>query len=176
MRIIRLIIPAATVALAGAALYLLVLLPYRHNLMKKEIEREFDTLLAQSGGQSTKFSAAATIRGNVTRIRAALRTSPTDIDLHMELAAQYRFLGRYDDAAAAYEEALRFHRRPEIYRNLAESHLAAGRVKESIENYGFAVAFSPMEMNFVPPALMPDVTAAAQKVIAEEVSLTRSRG
>jgi tetratricopeptide (TPR) repeat protein len=166
MPVVRFCIAVFDVIVTGCLLYAAAIVPYRQNVLKKRVEREFAVLEAGSGTTTANFVVLARIRDDIQQVRRALKISPTDVDLHMELAALYRFMGRYDDAVATYQRALRYHRRPEIYVNLAESQFAAGDLAGATENYAYALAFAPEEAAWVPNSMYGAVALRSKELIA----------
>jgi Flp pilus assembly protein TadD len=150
--------------IASILCYRLAIVPYQQNLCKKRVQ---NMLLHMIDAPATGISAK--IRETIQQTQRALRNSPTDIDLYMELAAQYRFIGRPNEAVKTYRDALRYDRRPEIYRNLAESQLAIGNISGAEESYAHAVAFAPEQINIVPDALAGSVTQQA-KALTERIA------
>lgn len=163
---IKTVLIIVDVVAAAILLNFLVLVPYQQNVMKKEIERTFDAAYdALQAGDGIQLLPA--VRSNVQRLRMALRISPTDLDLSMELAALYRVLGRHEEAISVYRHALRYHQRPEIYRNLAESQFALRDLAGATESYAHSVAFFPGEVNSVPNALIPAVMKRAEEIVEQ---------
>jgi Flp pilus assembly protein TadD len=163
--VVRLCIAVIDVIVAGCLLYAAAIVPYRQNVLKRRVETEFAGLQARSASASN-FVVLEKIRDDIQQVRRALKVSPTDVDLHMELAALYRFMGRHDDAVATYQLALRYHRRPEIYANLAESQFAAGDLAGATENYAYVLAFAPEEADWVPNSLYAAAAVRSQQLIA----------
>lgn len=112
--------------------------PYRCNQEKKRIE--LFTRRAVEGGLPAVF-VSRQARANMEFADRCLRVAPTDVDLLMEKAASLRLLGRYDDAAQAYRRALLIDQRPEIYFNLGEVNVQAGKNSEAIEAFLVAARF-----------------------------------
>jgi tetratricopeptide (TPR) repeat protein len=150
------------VAVCVGLIHVLAIVPYRNNILKRMVENRFDRLFAATGKPTSDLSAAATIRRDIDTIERALRYDPTDIDLHVELAAEYWFLGRLDDAERAYRTALRFDRRPEIYRNLSELEFERGHVNEAVDSYSYAVAFYPPLLVWAPEQLQAEIIRRAR--------------
>lgn len=137
--------------------------PYQANILKKRTEAGFPALSASIGGGAPSVKTLETARGTVAEIRSALRYAPTDVDLHLELAAHYGILGRLDEQIETYERLLSFHRRPEIFLNLALSEFENGRVDSAVRYFGFAVAFDYLYIHSVPEVLKEDVARFAEQ-------------
>lgn len=147
---------------ASLLVHALSVQPYRANILKKRIERQFDALSVAAGARS--FDALRTGRENVARIRSAMRYAPTDVDLHLELAAHYGILGQVDEQIATYNRLLRLHRRPEIFQNLAMAEFDAGRYRPSVGHFSHAVAFDYLYIHSVPDGLKEEVTRRAEQL------------
>ncbi|HWW62875.1 MAG TPA: tetratricopeptide repeat protein, partial [Thermoanaerobaculia bacterium] len=65
------------------------------------------------------------------RVLTCIEHVPANLNLYMIVAANYRVLGRYEDAIAMYRAALRYDRRPELYLNIGECYLALGNTEEA---------------------------------------------
>ena len=157
----------AMVIAAGFALNEAAIVPYRVNVLKAQIARQYPRLASRAGIAGEEARVIENIRDDARLLEDALRKTPTDVDLYMELAAFYQLLSRFHDAVHMYEEALRFDRRPEIYVNLAEAQLAAGDIRAATESYANAVAFAPEEAAFVPPELLPAATLRSRELIRQ---------
>ena len=137
--ILRIVTVVVVVVLALEALRLVVYHPYVCNIAKSQIEG--DTLEAL--GVSNPGRAAAIARGNIMLIRRCLECAPTDVDLYVELGANWRILNSYEEAIAAYQQALKFDHRPEIYLNLGLTQLEAGRTEAGMQNLAIATKLNP---------------------------------
>jgi len=166
MTVLRIAVVVVTATVAAVLVYFLSIVPYQQNLMKRHLEDQFDALDSAAGLSTPSVTKAARVRDNIEELRRALKVSPTDADLYMELAAEYRFLGKYDQAVITYQQALRYHRRPELYINIAESRYDLRDLAGAVESYAYAVAFAPEEINVVPDALIPAVDARAREITA----------
>lgn len=152
------------VTITGAVLIeLLAVIPYRINDMKSGIESAFDRLDTAAGNPMT----ARIVRSNIDTLQKELRLAPTDPDLYMELAAEYRFLRRNDDAVTTYRRLLRYHRRPEIFTNLANVQFAEGDIAGAIDSYAHAVAFWPPRIDTVPDTLRPQIQQRADEIVRQ---------
>ena len=75
---------------------------------------------------------APSVRRRLQAIDRCLETMPTDVQFYMLAGANYRLVTRYDEAKAAYMKALQHDRRPEIFLNLGQTLIAAGRREEGM--------------------------------------------
>jgi tetratricopeptide (TPR) repeat protein len=158
-------IGAATIGLCASLLVLaLSVQPYRANILKKRVERQLEALEVATGGRAPSFEALRIARENVSEIRSAMRYMPTDADLHFELAAHYGILGQLDGQIATYDRLLKFHRRPEIFHNLATAEFEARQYRRSVESFSYAVAFDYLYIHSVPEALKNEVTRRAEQI------------
>lgn len=87
------------------------------------------------------YERIARARRNLEELRA-LRC-PLDVRVPMLIGTNEEYLGQYDDAVAAYRDALRVDRRPEIYVAIADARLLQGNIDEAVENYVTAAQFNP---------------------------------
>jgi tetratricopeptide (TPR) repeat protein len=165
MAALRSLVAAVTLFVASMLIYALCIVPYEQNVMKKRLEKEFDRLDAAAG--SANFAIAPKIRDNIDQLRRALKFSPTDPDLFMELAAEYRLIGANDEAIATLRKMLQYHRRPEIYLNMADLQFDRRDFAGATESYAYAVAFAPEEINLVPNVLIPAVNERAKELTVQ---------
>jgi tetratricopeptide (TPR) repeat protein len=63
---------------------------------------------------------------NLALLREAQRMDPAEIGVRVARGSVYFLLGRFDEAVAGYEDALRLEPRPEIYFNIGRARLAQG--------------------------------------------------
>ena len=165
VKVFRTLLAVIDIVAAAYLLRVLAVAPWQRNVLKKQVESQTERLDKVSA--LSEAVVASAIRGNIAGLKGALENAPADVDLYMELAAQYRFLNEYGAAIATYREALRYDRRPELYRNIAECQMAINDYAGATESYAYAVAFAPEEMNTVPPFLGSAVASRARTVIAQ---------
>lgn len=127
MRLLKLVVSAVLIAAAGFAVHRWCWLPYRCNQIEKAALRTTERTLEVGGGYTETVRARATAQ----RVLGCIEHVPTNVNLYMIVAANYRALGRYEDAIAMYRAALRYDRRPELYLNIGESYLAMGNANEA---------------------------------------------
>jgi tetratricopeptide (TPR) repeat protein len=134
----RALLTIAIVTAAGAAAYCFCIERWRCNNLEKVIEGE--SLLAADRARQPRFAwrAAGQARQSLARAERCLSWCTRNPNLLMMAGLNHRTLQRYDAAAAAYKEALRLDRRPEIYFSLGATELEAGRREEAIEYFVIA--------------------------------------
>jgi tetratricopeptide (TPR) repeat protein len=131
---------AVGIVVAGCyASYLFCYLPYRCNRIKKSYSAATEYAFERSGTPEGSLVA----RANAATLQACMRPTCRDVFVDMLVAANYRVLGRYDDAIALYRDALRYDRRPEIYLNLSASEIAIGDRSGAMEEMVRAALFNP---------------------------------
>ncbi|HVS32601.1 MAG TPA: tetratricopeptide repeat protein [Thermoanaerobaculia bacterium] len=130
---------AAAVSVGAMAIVLLwyfVAEPYRANLTKREVAAITNAALL-----GPEREAAAMARENLQRLQRLSYPSVLDPEIHVLKAANYRVLRRYQEAIAAYDEALRLEPTAHIYLNRGVTQLAAGRPEAAHESFSRAVRF-----------------------------------
>jgi len=146
---------AAILAGAAIAIHRWCWIPYRLNIVKKTVEQRtfkaFDSVQVES--------AVIVARNNIDALARAGGDCGRDVDVCMEIAANERILGRWREAIAAYERALRLSKRPEVYYNLAMTELRAGDRETAIEHLVCAVRFDP-EVGYIPD---PEINAEVHR-------------
>jgi Flp pilus assembly protein TadD len=160
MRTLKSIAAAALLAAATASLYYLCIAPYTANI-------QLVALIAQT----QKAIAAPQVRGaiiarqNIEKIRKLMVVLPTSVDLYMLLAANYRIVGENGQAREAYNGALDFDRRPEIYFNLGMLELQEGQRDAAIRDFAYAVRFEPPLIDEISEeSLQKEILAAAARL------------
>lgn len=81
---------------------------------------------------------------------------PADSRIPLALGSQYLLLGRPEEAAAAYREALAVAPRPEIYLNLGRAQASLGDLEGARESFRRAVVLDPGHRRLVPRELRPE--------------------
>lgn len=117
------------------------------------------------------FRSAPLARDNLATINQFLPKRPGDVDYLMMRGANDRLLGNYDDARAAYQEALEYDRRPELYYELGCTELEMGRRNEALDALFQAVLFSRIYLD----SLSPDVVDALNARLRREAPYLVSR-
>lgn len=78
---------------------------------------------------------------------------PSNVALPLARGSQYLLLGRFDEAAEVYEEALALEVRPEIHLNLGRAYARAGDAAKAREHFAAAVELAPHLRRQVPREL-----------------------
>jgi tetratricopeptide (TPR) repeat protein len=120
--LVRQLIAAAVFAAGAYAFYVFCMRPYRCSQIKHA--RLGLTESAYNDGGTPEASLQA--QRNLTALLPCMQIGCRDVSLYMMAAANYRVIGRYDEAIRLYREALRLDRRPELYVNLGAAEAAAG--------------------------------------------------
>lgn len=153
---------AAIIAIAGAA-WIARHFAYDPFVAEtKKLALKSRTEQAMNSGDSSRSAPMA--RDNLVTISQFLPKRPGDVDYLMMRGANDRVLGNYDDARAAYQEALSYDRRPELYYELGCTDLQLGRRDEALDALFQAVLFSRIYLD----SLSPDVVAALNARLRRE--------
>lgn len=162
---------AAIVVVTGLAfaIHATAWTPYRQGIRKRQIQEKLRGIAERSGGSLPNSVDTVVLLENVRWLNNALRFSPTDPVLHMQLAHSYVLLGRRDEAIAQWRVALRHHRRPEIYLALGETLLMSGDLEGAITSYAHAAAFNPGTMPDMPEAIRDRIAAKARELYGPAV-------
>ncbi len=139
MKWLRFVAVAIVLLLGARAIEREAWIPYRLNLIKKQVEASTTAVFPVAD----RMAVALVARHNLEQLAPYRRACATDVDLWMETAASDRLLGRADDAIAAYQTALTIERRPEIFFNLGITQLGSGHRPEAIDNLARALRFNP---------------------------------
>jgi hypothetical protein len=123
MRAVRRIASVVVLVVTGWFLYRFSYLRYACHQTEIRVQQVTTEVLS---GRSSAFSRIQAARQNAAQIRQCTKSFPWIVNLHMIEAANLRILGRDREAIAAYEAALRYDRRPELYHNLGAVQAAVG--------------------------------------------------
>jgi hypothetical protein len=146
MRIRNVIAGLVIGALAVAAINRVAYQPWRCSVMRRTLEPA--TLLLW---ERHDLSVRARARENAAMARACISVTPYDSAPYMIAAANDRLAGDSITAAAMYEGALRFDRRPEIYFDLGLMQLERARIADAEESFVKAGSFDPYTILDIPP-------------------------
>ncbi len=133
-------ITALIIAGAAAGLRAFVEVPYSCNVLLKRATDRLDKALSLAAGD---LRAPALARQTMNEMQACVSAGPDDVAGQMVLAAACRMLGHNQRAAAAYETALLYDRRPELYLNLGQTQLAIGDSQSGVKNLTQACIYNP---------------------------------
>ena len=133
----RLLQIAACLAIAAGAAWATSRLydVYVCNVRAKTAERRIIQLYSLNDEVTARI-AARQILDDMDR---CIPCTPTDVNQYMVRAAALRMLGRPDEAANDYRRAMRYDRRAELFLNLGEVELQAGREREAEDAFSTAV-------------------------------------
>jgi tetratricopeptide (TPR) repeat protein len=163
---------AAAVVIAGAALALqaAVWIPYRQGVRKRDLAGRLQLIYQRSGGSQPAYHDTIALREDIAWLNEALRWSPTDPVLHIQLAGAYTLLGRHDDAIEQCRAALRHHLRPEIYAAMGDAQFASGKVDDAFTSYAHVAAFYPPDFEQIPEAAREPVRERVRELYGESVA------
>jgi tetratricopeptide (TPR) repeat protein len=139
MRSLRRVVALVVVSACIFAFYVFCVMPYRCNRLKNAYIPSTGQAYERIGTPEARIAA----RRNIASLQECMTPSCRDVSLDMLVAANYRIVGRYQDAIALYRDALRFDRRPEIYLNLAATEIAVGNRPGAREVMVPAAMFNP---------------------------------
>lgn len=148
------------------AFYRFTVLPLVCNRQKATVLARTQRAVALGGGHRTTVLA----RDNVAGLAFCRRTC-NDVDLAMLTAANYRLLGRWNDAVTQYQQALEIQQRPEVYVSLAETLLALELREEATRAYERAAVFAP---NYITTIEDPEMRHAVQRAVEERDARIRA--
>lgn len=124
---------------------------------------ERSTLRALEMSQSNPYSAASIAHANLDRLAPCLTARTSNVNLYMLAAANYRSLGRLEDAAAMYRLALSYDRRPELYYNLGVVELELKQRPAAVADLLTAVRFSRAYLSDLPDDVRSELTDLLRK-------------
>ncbi|HEX2060537.1 MAG TPA: hypothetical protein VHK90_07340 [Thermoanaerobaculia bacterium] len=116
------------VAAALAAIYRLVVVPWRCNNVEGIVWRDLD--LVWEKREEDPWRARIVAERSLASMGNCVAACPTDVNLQMLAGSSLRILGRSSAAIAAYRTALQYDRRPELYMALGAAQLEAGAPRE----------------------------------------------
>ncbi len=137
--IARTAIRAVAVALALAALYRYVWLPWRADfVLFRTMNR---TSVAESLGT---YRATGVAHENIAELDTVAAACTTDLNFHMLYAANALILRDWDTTERHYAAALSLDQRPEIYYARSLVSLQRGNVDAAVRDLTIATRFDPM--------------------------------
>ena len=145
----RSLVRLAAVIAAAAALYWLVVLPYRGNLVLQAV--------AESSAVAQKTDPQIAVIMARANVAAGRRLDPA---WYMLYGSNCELLDRLPAAAEAYTRALRIDDRPELYVNRAMVRLHLGQTDAAIADLDYAARFNPAVMEQIDGELRARVAAA----------------
>jgi O-antigen ligase len=155
-RIARVAVPALATVAACLAIHQLCVVPYRDNLVMREVEQR--TYTADS---VEPFNAIPLARASLADLSLIARSRRLDPQWYMLYGTNCELLERWQDAAGAYTDALRIDQRPELYfsRGLVLLHL--GQIDRATADMVAAVRFNPLLIEGIDGDLRARVASAA---------------
>lgn len=169
-KVLKVIVAAVIITAAGVAMLLTCWIPYRQGIHKKAVGARLQAIYDRSSGSEPTFNDIVELRRHTAWLSTALRLSPTDALLNVQLAGSYTLLGRNREAIAQLQRTLRYHRRPEIYTALAKAQLIEGAFDDAITSYAHVAAFNPPNLNAMPPAVRGPVRERVRAVYGSDVA------
>ncbi|HEX3071894.1 MAG TPA: O-antigen ligase family protein, partial [Thermoanaerobaculia bacterium] len=145
----------AAIVAAGFALNQLCIAPYRGNLILREVAAR--SLQAQSLDERHALDIAHT---NLHDLKEAASGRRLDPAWYLLYGANCETLGRWDEAAATYTDALRIDDRPEIYVNRGLVRLHLGQPDLAVSDLATAARFDPSVLYQLDGELRARVAAA----------------
>lgn len=134
----RLVLAAVVIAAAGFAVHRLCVIPFRDNLVMRDVEERMGIV-----EHVDSLQAISLARLNLTDLDRVARSRRLDPAWYLFYGANCEILERWQDAANAYTKALAIDQRPEIYfsRGLVMLHL--GQIDHAAADMIRAVRFNP---------------------------------
>jgi len=143
-------------AAAGFAVHRLCVIPFRDNLVMRDVEERMDIV-----ENLDSYRAMSLARLNLADLDRAARSHRLDPAWYMSYGANCEILHRWQGAANAYTRALDIDQRPEIYfsRGLVMLHL--GQIDQATADMVRAVRFNPRFIDQISGELRTRVAAEA---------------
>jgi hypothetical protein len=120
------------------AVHRLVWLPQHCNVVKKQVALSLSPQWHQRDTPAA-FSAGELAEPLLVR---ALEQCPHDLNLLMLAGGAQEMMQRYAQALRFYDQALRFHRRPELYVAAGVAHLRLGEEEKALQSFVTAANFA----------------------------------
>lgn len=123
-RALRVVASIAIIVTAGWSVYHLCYLRFVCNVTVMKSERAVIKYIDFNDQVAARIRAREVVR----ELSACIPCSPNDVAQRMARAAALRMLGRPAEAVLEYRQALRVDRRSELFLNLGQAEMEAGRV------------------------------------------------
>jgi len=154
--VLRVVFALVVIAAAGFAVHRLCAIPFRDNLVMRDVEERMRVV-----ENVDSFQAMSLARLNLADLDGVARSRRLDPAWYMFYGANCEILDRWQDAANAYTNALAIDQRPELYfsRGLVMLHL--GRIDQAAADMIHAVRFNPFLIDRIDGELRARVAAEA---------------
>lgn len=148
---------AASLAVAVIFVIAQSLVPRFHcNRTKGEVNRH----VRRFSRIGYEYDRAVLARRNLAKIDACLTQFPEDYQLYILRGANLRFLGRPEDAIAAFQQALTLAERPEIYAQIGEIEVERGNLEAARVALTKAATFNVIFVETVDEPLRSEIYKA----------------
>jgi tetratricopeptide (TPR) repeat protein len=129
MKAARMLVTSLVAIAAAWGMYRLVWIPFRCDaeVRRAMVQSDYASRVADD------YNAVLAARENVKVLLACSERCPWHVRSLFTAAWNLRLLRRYDDAIAAYRQALEYDRRPELYAELGNAYLESGNEKAAME-------------------------------------------
>ena len=157
----RVIAPVAVALLGAFLVNMKCVQPLLCNRMRATIIHRNELI-----DRATPYRAAAILRQNINDAERCLAKTPGDVSLLFQEGEAWRRLGDNDNAIAAFNTALQYDRRPEIYIALGIAHEGAGHQQLAINALMQAARFyrDPGRIDYTMPG------AANRELVKQRVN------
>ena len=146
MKVLRWLASLIICSAAAAAIWFYCIGPMRCEKMEFSVQRITERIAPYAADQIRVVPYA---RRNIQRLTPCMACA-SNVNRAMLLAANLRLIGRQEEAVAAYREALRRDRRPELYFNIGTTLLELGRDAEAREYLITACLYNPDYESAIP--------------------------
>ncbi len=144
--VLRIVAAIAILAAAAAAIHTLCWQPYRCN--------KTAAALRDASNVAYEQKDVLLARGNLEQILRGLEHCPGNVYLRVLAGQNFETLGRIESAAEMYTQALRYHRRPELFVRLGSAQHQSGLTEEGIANAARGAMFAPNILEKLPPSIL----------------------
>jgi tetratricopeptide (TPR) repeat protein len=156
---LRVFCRVAVLVVAALALDRYVWLPYQANRVLFVVNAQLEQAIRYEASDPARTAILA--RDNLARLQTIERASRTNVEWEMLYAEDARLLGRFDEAFAHYDAALRIDHRPEIYFHRGLARLETGNVQAAYDDLVLAAKFRPVLIDDLSGDLHERVAKAA---------------
>ena len=140
----------------GYASFAFCILPYRCNAVKAVTMSSTNNAFPHIGSPR----AGEIARRNLNALEPCRRLFCRDLSTEMIAAANYRILGRNDEALRLYRNSLKRDQRPEIYYNIANTEVALGAREAALNDFVRACIFNPFMIHEIDDGQLHEQTIA----------------